>query len=859
MGLVSRRFVLVLLGAGSGTLPSVGQVAPCLAPARGHHPIFGAPASRVDTQDLPAWAVQAAFGDLNGDGLPDAVIAVPSGSSGYVSVCMNLGGGTFGPPAVNHIGANCCAVALGDFNRDGLLDIVAVDPDDNTVSFLFNRGAGVFGPPATYSVGTRPRSVVVADFNRDGWPDVAVLNCGSNDVSVLTNRGDGSFTGQTVPIGFVSQPISLVVRESPGPFLAVGDLNGDGAPDLVVPASAAVRVLLNDGTGTLVLSPIAASLGSGGAYGLAIADFNRDGNLDVAAVGPVGRASVILGHGDGTFGAPAVYTTHPFGPGFGPITCSISAGDLDGDGFPDLAVGHYQAHGLATVFRNLGDGSFGAPEYHDCGAPDWFVSLTDLRGSGRPDMAVLAPCDNGTDLRVSLNDGHGALLDPVRIPGWTDGWDFFYRGAVADIDGDGAPDAAIGIASGPNQIRIVRGLGNGQLGLSTAISYGPQGQACCDGIALADLNGDGRPDVVAADPIVTGGYTAPGNIWVSLNMGGFNFAPPTRYPLSGVTPTYVRVADLNGDGRPDIVASSTGVFQGSNVPVDRCLQVLINRGDGSFDPPVTYVIGSGTREFFPDVAIADLDRDGRPDLVANLGPLNLPGHVVVLHNRGDGTFEPWQSIPVASQPYALATADFDGDGWPDVAVVHCHGCGPTPPINEPYLTILRNNGAGALSIAAEYTDRDLQTGSEIIAADFDGDGRPDLLFTDGRASVVLMLNRGDGAFDPPVPYGATNGYDGSPWGLMLADFDRDGRTDLLVTEPGTNALTFLRNVSCPACYANCDRSTTPPYLNAGDFVCFLQKFAAGDPYANCDGSTVQPTLNVLDFICFQQRFAAGCP
>jgi hypothetical protein len=63
----------------------------------------------------------------------------------------------------------------------------------------------------------------------------------------------------------------------------------------------------------------------------------------------------------------------------------------------------------------------------------------------------------------------------------------------------------------------------------------------------------------------------------------------------------------------------------------------------------------------------------------------------------------------------------------------------------------------------------------------------------------------------------------------------------------------------PHCYANCDNSTQPPALNVADFVCFSQRFAAGDPYANCDGSTTQPTLNVADFVCFQQRFAAGCP
>src|SRR5205814_1625575 len=150
--------------------------------------------------------------------------------------------------------------------------------------------------------------------------------------------------------------------------------------------------------------------------------------------------------------------------------------DIDGDGFPDFIVGHEGAYGFATLYRNRGDGNFNPPEYHNCGEPDWFLSFVDLRRSGKPDLIVLESPQRST-LRVSINDGAGGLLDPVRDPDWTNGFEQIDQAAAADIDRDGILDLATATSNAPAQVRILRGLGGGRFEPSTGITYGTMGAA----------------------------------------------------------------------------------------------------------------------------------------------------------------------------------------------------------------------------------------------------------------------------------------------------------------------------------------------------------------------------------------------
>jgi hypothetical protein len=334
------------------------------------------------------------------------------------------------------------------------------------------------------------------------------------------------------------------------------------------------------------------------------------------------------------------------------------------------------------------------------------------------------------------------------------------------------------------------------------------------------------------------------------------------YPLSGVTPKTVVAADLNHDGRPDLVVWTTQVFPGdTTTPVKRRIAVLMNRGDGTFAPPVYYSFWEGPWEPLGSAIVADLDHDGAMDIACTAAGRDGPGAIVTLHGRGDGTFEPWQLIPVADLPVSVVAADLRGHGSLDLAVMHNSGPGSAPP---GYLTVLYNDGNGGFPTRTEYADAQLVTGSDVggqlAVADFDGDGRLDVALHDNATSTTLvMLNQGDGTFARPVSYGVCgSAYGLFPRAVFAADLNHDGRPDLL-TLNASQFHSFLPNLSCPSCYANCDNSTTPPVLNVNDFTCFLNKFAAGDPSANCDSSTTPPTLNVNDFVCFVNRFSQGCP
>ncbi len=865
-----RTFVLL---TGSACPFASAQDGPsfCLPPPNSaRHPLFGTPVVRVGVEGVGIRGLNAVFGDLNGDGLPDAaVILGATPPSAYLSICYNRGGGVFGQGTIYTLNAEACAVEVGDFDHDGGLDLAVANAMGNSVSILLNRGDGTFAAPVSYAVGNQPRSLKVGDLNRDGLPDIAVLNCLSNDVSILINRGDGTFLSEVrVPVGNVTQRGDPNTHFAyPGPFLALGDFNRDGAPDIAVPAQGRVKLLMNDGAGHFTLASTNPQVVGSSAYCIAVADLNHDGNPDMAvAVTTSGddAASILLGRGDGTFQPAVAYDVRPV-IGGGPYTIHVDAGDLEGNGSPDLVFSHEVSQDGVTVLRNRGDGTFFPREVVNGSWPGWFAGWCDLRNLGKPDLVGLSQY-NRSPLRVNLNNGAGQLLDyTLTAPTAAVATDWFAGGAIGDIDGDGEPDVVVTVTNQNYQVRVYRGVGGGRFESQLTISLGFSGSACGDGVAIADLNGDGRPDLIVADPIVPGGFTAPGKVWVLMNTGGFTFAPPVAYSLAGVTPKGVVAADLNHDGRPDLAVWTTQVYPGDEItPVERRIAVLMNHGDGTFATPVSYTIWSAHWGPNGAVTVADLDRDGVPDLIGAAGTRSEPGIVATLRGTGDGGFRPWSTIPVATMPVSLVAADLRGQGQLDLAVMHGRDLDAPASLPQHYLTVLYNDGAGGFPTRNEYTDLQLVPGSDLggqmAVADFDGDGRLDIaLHDDAMMSVPVALNRGDGTFEPPVCYAVCGSQNGAyPRAVFAADLNHDGRPDLLTVAAG-GLISFLPNLSCPFCYANCDGSTVPPVLTIADFACFLNRFASRDPVANCDGSTTAPTLNVQDFMCFLNKFAAGCP
>ena len=347
----------------------------------------------------------------------------------------------------------------------------------------FAVSAPSFAARKSYPTGKIPVSVAVGDLNGDGKPDVAVANEGaeSESVSVLLNRGDGRLRPRR-DYATGLEPNSV----------AIGDLNGDGKLDLATANEddGTVSVLLNRGDGSFRARR---DYPAGFVVSVAIGDLNGDGKPDLAGADwSSGGVSVFINKGDGSFQPKRRYTT-------GTETESVAIGDLNDDGYPDLAAANrYAGRPTVSVLLNRGDGSFGAKHDYTGADPVW-VTIGDLNGDDRPELAVANfELDS---VSVFENNGDGSFRKRRDYAAGNGARSV----VIGDLNGDGRPE----LATTDLEANTVSVLVNTGGGLDPRLSYrtgvGPVQ------LAIGDLSGDGRSDIVTAD------YRGPGTTSVLLN------------------------------------------------------------------------------------------------------------------------------------------------------------------------------------------------------------------------------------------------------------------------------------------------------------------------------------------------------
>jgi len=493
----------------------------------------------------PAWT---AIGDWNGDQEADVAVAMAQEDS--VAIFPGVGDGTFGPRKAFFAGQGPIAIASADLNGDGKPDLATLDAEDGTVATLLGHGDGSYSLAKTCKAGGGVASLNLGRVDEDPYPDAMVA--GGSGESVLFNNGDGT----------LGEGRDFATGVSPS-AVAVGDINGDNAPDLAVtnsdPSSNSVSILLGNGSGSFGAKtdfPVGARPVS-----VVLADFDHNGTLDLATANEdANTISVLLGDGTGSFGQK-----HDFSAGSSPT--SIACGDFNKDGRPDLVVTNLFSNTITVLLGN-GDGTFGAGVAYATSNNPQAVAVGDLNGDGNLDLVTASTDYNrfpATLMSVFLGHGDGTFaakadyvpsLAPQAAPVRPTSIPRPLSVAIGDLNSDSHPDVVVGSDFG---ITAYFGNGAGNFSASQSLSAIEFPVS----VAIGDIDGDGRADILVAG---TGSVVS-----LIRGHGGGTFEPQLDFG-TGAGSNCVTLADVNRDHQLDVVVSNGN---------ENTVSVLLNRNQAT--------------------------------------------------------------------------------------------------------------------------------------------------------------------------------------------------------------------------------------------------------------------------------------
>jgi hypothetical protein len=610
--------------------------------------------------------------DFNGDGYNDMAVLDTSdtgGTSPQISILIANGDGTYKSPVQIPAGIAIFGIVTGDFNGDKKQDIVASaekSSGDYELLFFAGNGDGTFKSPVATDTGATERLVAQPDdVNGDGKLDIIAWDISSTaeprvaTLDALINNGSASFT----PTLSVTAPNFFPVYAE--------DINNDGKDDLIYTDTLnnTLVVLQGDGAGHFTYKATYPTVFfPDSSY---VSDYDGDGNPDLlvgvgglygAAPVSQGAGEILLGNGDFTFSTPAspqpIASNVTFSSG-GPQSFAVA--DLNGDGKQDLAVvGHTSATPssiavttfLNSYAANLGNGT--TVNFTLASGNGYGIVLAAPLSGSSPNSLVVVGNDSSNSspaIQAAINNGSGSFTvksTVLDLPAPVSSI------VSADFNGDGKSDLAFILddsnSDSADALYTARGNGDGTFQapviLDSAINDGGH-------VFSADVNGDGKPDLIAIQ--ATSGYSY---VRVYLNQGTSFAAPVTFSTPDGATLTWVMPADFNGDGKLDLGLIG---YSASGGPFDANLYVFTGNKTANFTYASTSPLGSGGAA--TGVAI-DMNHDGILDVVVD-GCCGAANPAAIL-GKGGNAFYPPQTFVVPQSAFGVQAINLNADAYPDL-------------------------------------------------------------------------------------------------------------------------------------------------------------------------------------------------
>jgi hypothetical protein len=819
----------------------------------------------VDLYTVAGGISSVAIGDLNGDGIPDIAVAYSgagtvavlfgTGTAGNttLSVAFGTGNTAFGTPVTFAAGPNALtSIAVGDINGDGKLDL-AVTTSAGDVSVLLGDGAGNFGAPTTFATGASPNSIVIEDLNADGALDIVVANANSASTSVLLNSVHSTSTIQHSVVAITAVNDAPVVSSGgivayteqaggvkAGQFTTVSDADSQNLVGATVTISAGrlagdalhfidqngISGSYNAANGVLTLSGSSSLANYAAALRSVTFDNLTNQNPTDFGTDKSRTFTWLVNDGSGSNNLSTAVTSQinitavNDAPALSGITTTVSytesgAGTLLSGA---IAVSDPDNTVLASASVNISAGfttgdTLAANVAGTSITAHYDATVGRLTFTGSDTLAHYQQVLRTVTYSSTSNNPTDSGLHPSRTIDWqvNDGGSTAFQGtsyavgstpdsvAVADLNGDGKLDLIIANA-GSNTVSVLLGNGAGGFGSATSFNVGTSPAS----VTVGDLNGDGKLDLVVAN---TGSNT----VSVLLGNSAGSFGTRSNF-ATGAAPNSVAIGDLNGDGNPDLVVGTSE----PDAIFGKDISVLLGTGNGSFGAPTGKYAGSSPRA----ATIADVNGDGNLDVIVGS---TLTDDIVILSGNGAGGFSSTRSIGVGSEKaVAFAVGDLNGDGNADIVVA-----GDPSGAGSGHVHILLGDGAGGFDLATFYS-LSVANPNSVAIGDLNGDGKVDLAVGDAGGNIVLLNGNGDGTFQSATKFVTGSGTNS----VVTGDFNGDGKLDLAVvagTASGTAAVYLntgpnLNPVQHTTVAVTADNST--PEATAGGSASYSEQAAA---------------------------------